>query len=104
MEVCKCVLSIYRHMIMEHTMNTQTWCVEISPDHGVRCEESWWLTCCVCREQMLQVLLRVTEAVMKRPQENQRKDSFAESLASILFRVSPQLAAHLITRREYVQL
>uniref|UniRef100_A0A3B4XME7 Ral GTPase activating protein catalytic subunit alpha 2 n=1 Tax=Seriola lalandi dorsalis TaxID=1841481 RepID=A0A3B4XME7_SERLL len=60
-EVCKGVLSIYRHMIMEHTMNTQT-------------------------EQMLQVLLRITEAVMKRPQENQRKDSFAESLASILFR------------------
>uniref|UniRef100_A0A3B4A9C5 Ral GTPase activating protein, alpha subunit 2 (catalytic) n=1 Tax=Periophthalmus magnuspinnatus TaxID=409849 RepID=A0A3B4A9C5_9GOBI len=24
-EVCKGVLSIYRHMIMEHTMNTQTW-------------------------------------------------------------------------------
>ncbi|KAM6968733.1 ral GTPase-activating protein subunit alpha-2 isoform 3-T3 [Tautogolabrus adspersus] len=61
-EVCKGVLSIYRHMIMEHTMNTQTW------------------------EQLLQVLLRITEAVMKRPQENQRKDSFAESLASILFR------------------
>ncbi|KAL7380706.1 hypothetical protein ABVT39_022581 [Epinephelus coioides] len=61
-EVCKGVLSIYRHMIMEHTMNTQTW------------------------SQMLQVLLRVTEAVMKRPQENQRKDNFAESLASILFR------------------
>uniref|UniRef100_A0A673C0Y9 Rap-GAP domain-containing protein n=1 Tax=Sphaeramia orbicularis TaxID=375764 RepID=A0A673C0Y9_9TELE len=51
-EVCKGVLSIYRHMIMEHTMNTQTW------------------------EQMLQVLLRITEAVMKRPQDNQRKDSF----------------------------
>uniref|UniRef100_A0A665VIQ1 Ral GTPase activating protein, alpha subunit 2 (catalytic) n=1 Tax=Echeneis naucrates TaxID=173247 RepID=A0A665VIQ1_ECHNA len=61
-EVCKGVLSIYRHMIMDHTMNTQTW------------------------EQMLQVLLRITEAVMKRPQENQRKDTFAESLASILFR------------------
>lgn len=36
---------------------------------------------------MLQVLLRITEAVMKRPLENQRKDSFAESLASLLFRV-----------------
>uniref|UniRef100_A0A8C4ZRJ1 Ral GTPase activating protein catalytic subunit alpha 2 n=1 Tax=Gadus morhua TaxID=8049 RepID=A0A8C4ZRJ1_GADMO len=61
-EVCKGVLSIYRHMIMEHTMNTQTW------------------------SQMLQVLLRITEAVMKRPQEDQRKDAFAESLAAILFR------------------
>ncbi|XP_056151481.1 ral GTPase-activating protein subunit alpha-2 [Lampris incognitus] len=61
-EVCKGVLSIYRHMIMELSMNTQTW------------------------EQMLQVLLRITEAVMKRPQENQRKDAFAESLAAILFR------------------
>lgn len=45
------------------------------------------LLCVFCREQMLQVLLRITEAVMKRPPENQRKDSFAESLASILFRV-----------------
>ncbi|XP_033844187.1 ral GTPase-activating protein subunit alpha-2 isoform X1 [Periophthalmus magnuspinnatus] len=61
-EVCKGVLSIYRHMIMEHTMNTQTW------------------------EQLLQVLLRITEAVMKRPHDNQRKDCFAERLASILFR------------------
>lgn len=26
-EVCKGVLSIYRHMIMEHTMDTQTWSV-----------------------------------------------------------------------------
>uniref|UniRef100_A0A8C7TY67 Ral GTPase activating protein catalytic subunit alpha 2 n=1 Tax=Oncorhynchus mykiss TaxID=8022 RepID=A0A8C7TY67_ONCMY len=61
-EVCKGVLSIYRHVIMEHAMNTQTW------------------------YQMLQVLLRITEAVMKRPQENQRNDIFAESLAAILFR------------------
>ncbi|XP_038127509.1 ral GTPase-activating protein subunit alpha-2 isoform X6 [Cyprinodon tularosa] len=61
-EVCKNVLSIYRHMIMEHSMTTQTW------------------------EQMLQVLLKITEAIMKRPQENQRKDSFAESLASLVFR------------------
>uniref|UniRef100_A0A3Q2DXH9 Ral GTPase activating protein catalytic subunit alpha 2 n=1 Tax=Cyprinodon variegatus TaxID=28743 RepID=A0A3Q2DXH9_CYPVA len=61
-EVCKNVLSIYRHMIMEHSMTTQTW------------------------SQMLQVLLKITEAIMKRPQENQRKDSFAESLASLLFR------------------
>ncbi|KAG7465751.1 hypothetical protein MATL_G00156860 [Megalops atlanticus] len=61
-EVCKGVLSIYRQMIMEPTMNRKTW------------------------EQMLQVLLRITEAVMKRPQENQRKDPFAEKLAALLFR------------------
>lgn len=29
-EVCKGVLNIYRHMIMEHTMNTQTWSVRYS--------------------------------------------------------------------------
>uniref|UniRef100_A0A8C9VXK2 Ral GTPase activating protein catalytic subunit alpha 2 n=1 Tax=Scleropages formosus TaxID=113540 RepID=A0A8C9VXK2_SCLFO len=40
-EVCKSVLNIYRRMIMEHAMNRRTW------------------------EQMLQVLLRVTEAIMK---------------------------------------
>ncbi|KAF4084083.1 hypothetical protein AMELA_G00124710 [Ameiurus melas] len=61
-EVCRAVLSIYRHMIMEHNMNRQTW------------------------EQMLQVLLRITEAVMKRSQDEQRKDIFAQSLASVLFR------------------
>ncbi|KAI1895830.1 hypothetical protein AGOR_G00110800 [Albula goreensis] len=61
-EVCKAVLNIYRRMIMDLGMNRKTW------------------------EQMLQVLLRITEAVMKRPQENQRKDAFAESLAAILFR------------------
>lgn len=46
------------------------------------------------REQMLQVLLRITEAVMKRPLENQRKDSFAESLASLIFRVC--LLLHIV--------
>ncbi|XP_041105403.1 ral GTPase-activating protein subunit alpha-2-like isoform X1 [Polyodon spathula] len=60
-DVCKSVLNIYRKMIMEHTMNKQTW------------------------EQMLQVLLRITDAVMRRPQEN-TKDVFATSLAGMLFR------------------
>ncbi|TRY92831.1 hypothetical protein DNTS_024895 [Danionella cerebrum] len=62
LEVCRAVLSLYRHIIMEQSMNRQTW------------------------EQLLQVLLRITEAVMKRPQENQKKDPFAHSLASILFK------------------
>ncbi|XP_041109707.1 ral GTPase-activating protein subunit alpha-2 isoform X6 [Polyodon spathula] len=60
-DVCKSVLNIYRKMIMEHAMNKQTW------------------------EQMLQVLLRITDAVMRRPQEN-TKDVFAMSLAGMLFR------------------
>lgn len=42
----------------------------------------------VHREQMLQVLLRITEAVMKRPQEGDKKDAFAQNLAAVLFRVS----------------
>ncbi|XP_056111855.1 ral GTPase-activating protein subunit alpha-2 isoform X2 [Rhinichthys klamathensis goyatoka] len=62
LEACRAVLSVYRHIIMEQNMDRQTW------------------------EQLLQVLLRITEAVMKRPQENQRKDTFAHSLASILFK------------------
>ncbi|KAL2099141.1 hypothetical protein ACEWY4_005621 [Coilia grayii] len=61
-EVCRAVLSIYRHMIMELSMNRQTW------------------------EQMLQVLLRITEAVMKRPAEGEKKDAFAQNLAGVLFR------------------
>lgn len=93
-EVCKGVLSIYRHMIMEHTMDTQTWLVLCKSLWMMPVILSWrsYMTLhpliSVCfREQLLQVLLRVTEAVMKRPQENQKKDSFAQSLASILFRV-----------------
>lgn len=89
-EVCKGVLSIYRHMIMEHTMDTQTWLVLWKSVWMMRVilymmPRSLKFVC--FREQLLQVLLRVTEAVMKRPQENQKKDSFAQSLASILFRV-----------------
>uniref|UniRef100_A0A672S0A6 Ral GTPase activating protein catalytic subunit alpha 2 n=1 Tax=Sinocyclocheilus grahami TaxID=75366 RepID=A0A672S0A6_SINGR len=62
LDVCRAVLSVYRHIIMEQNMNRPTW------------------------SQLLQVLLRITEAVMKRPQENQRKDTFAHNLASILFK------------------
>uniref|UniRef100_A0A671P8U5 Ral GTPase-activating protein subunit alpha-2-like n=1 Tax=Sinocyclocheilus anshuiensis TaxID=1608454 RepID=A0A671P8U5_9TELE len=62
LEVCRAVLSVYRHIIMEQNMNRPTW------------------------SQLLQVLLRITEAVMKRPQEDQKKDTFAHSLASILFK------------------
>ncbi|XP_062864110.1 ral GTPase-activating protein subunit alpha-2 [Trichomycterus rosablanca] len=61
-EVCRAVLSIYRHMIMEQNMSRQTW------------------------EQMLQVLLRITESVMKRSEDTHKKDDFAQKLASVLFR------------------
>lgn len=37
---------------------------------------------------MLQILLRITEAVMQKPKENQMKDTFAQSLSGLLFRVS----------------
>ncbi|NXI11430.1 RGPA2 protein, partial [Irena cyanogastra] len=61
-DACKAVLSIFRHMIMELSMNRKTW------------------------EQMLQILLRITEVVMQKPKENQIKDMFAQSLAGLLFR------------------
>lgn len=37
---------------------------------------------------MLQILLRITEAVMQKPKENQIKDAFAQSMSGLLFRVS----------------
>lgn len=37
---------------------------------------------------MLQILLRITEAVMQKPKENQIKDTFAHSMSGLLFRVS----------------
>nr|XP_033792148.1 ral GTPase-activating protein subunit alpha-2 isoform X2 [Geotrypetes seraphini] len=61
-DACKAVLSIYRCMIMELTMDKKTW------------------------EQMLQILLRITEAVMQKPKENEKKDMFSQSLAGLLFR------------------
>ncbi|NXE96653.1 RGPA2 protein, partial [Menura novaehollandiae] len=61
-DACKAVLSIFRRMIMELSMNRKTW------------------------EQMLQILLRITEAVMQKPKENQAKDVFAQSMAGLLFR------------------
>ncbi|KFV19110.1 Ral GTPase-activating protein subunit alpha-2, partial [Tauraco erythrolophus] len=61
-DACKAVLSIFRHMIMELSMNKKTW------------------------EQMLQILLRITEAVMQKPKENQMRDTFAQSMSGLLFR------------------
>ncbi|XP_061212903.1 ral GTPase-activating protein subunit alpha-2 isoform X1 [Neopsephotus bourkii] len=61
-DACKAVLSIFRRMIMELSMNKRTW------------------------EQMLQILLRITEAVMQKPKENQIKDAFAQSMSGLLFR------------------
>ncbi|KAJ7338337.1 hypothetical protein JRQ81_011317, partial [Phrynocephalus forsythii] len=59
---CRGVLSIFRRMIMELPMTKKTW------------------------EQLLQILLRITEAVMSKSKENQIKDAFAQSLAGLLFR------------------
>ncbi|KAL8194171.1 UNVERIFIED_CONTAM: Ral GTPase-activating protein subunit alpha-2 [Gekko kuhli] len=61
-DACRAVLSIFRRMIMELPMNKKTW------------------------EQMLQVLLRITEAVMHKPKDGQIKDLFAQNLAELLFR------------------
>nr|XP_030728333.1 ral GTPase-activating protein subunit alpha-2 isoform X2 [Globicephala melas] len=61
-DACKAVLMFFRRMIMELTMNKKTW------------------------EQMLQILLRITEAVMQKPKDKQIKDLFAQSLAGLLFR------------------
>ncbi|NXD14478.1 RGPA2 protein, partial [Nothocercus nigrocapillus] len=61
-DACRAVLSIFRRMIMELSMNKKTW------------------------EQMLQILLRITEAVMQKPKESQIKDTFAQSMSGLLFR------------------
>ncbi|NXH59006.1 RGPA2 protein, partial [Rhabdornis inornatus] len=61
-DACKAVLSIFRRMIMELSMNRKTW------------------------EQMLHILLRITAAVMQKPRDSQAKDTFAQSMAGLLFR------------------
>ncbi|XP_069788475.1 ral GTPase-activating protein subunit alpha-2 isoform X2 [Narcine bancroftii] len=61
-DVCKAVLSIYRHMIMELTMTRKTW------------------------EQLLRVLLKITETIMQKQQDLHKRDIFAEHMAELLFR------------------
>ncbi|CAJ0962426.1 unnamed protein product, partial [Ranitomeya imitator] len=61
-EACKSVLSIYRRMIMDLVMDKRTW------------------------EQMLQILLRITEAVVQKPKDPSKKDLFSQDLAGVLFR------------------
>ncbi|KAM4040885.1 ral GTPase-activating protein subunit alpha-2 isoform 1-T1 [Anomaloglossus baeobatrachus] len=61
-EACKSVLSIYRRMIMDLVMDKRTW------------------------EQMLQILLRITEAVVQKPKDPSKKDVFSQDLAGVLFR------------------
>ncbi|XP_067845506.1 ral GTPase-activating protein subunit alpha-2 isoform X3 [Heptranchias perlo] len=61
-DVCKAVLSIYRHMIMELTMSRKTW------------------------EQLLRVLLKITETIMQKQQDLHKRDIFAEHMAGLLFR------------------
>ncbi|XP_067900497.1 ral GTPase-activating protein subunit alpha-2 isoform X3 [Heterodontus francisci] len=61
-DVCKAVLSIYRHMIMELTMSKKTW------------------------EQLLRVLLKITETIMQKRQDFHKRDIFAEHMAGLLFR------------------
>ncbi|XP_072907479.1 ral GTPase-activating protein subunit alpha-2 isoform X1 [Hemitrygon akajei] len=61
-DVCKAVLSIYRHMIMELTMNGKTW------------------------EQLLRVLLKITETIMQKQQDLHKQDIFAQHMAELLFR------------------
>uniref|UniRef100_A0A8C6XQP4 Ral GTPase activating protein catalytic subunit alpha 2 n=1 Tax=Naja naja TaxID=35670 RepID=A0A8C6XQP4_NAJNA len=56
---CRAVLSIYRRMIMEVTMNKKTW------------------------EDMLQMLLSITEAVMSNSKDDQIKDAFGQSLSNL---------------------
>uniref|UniRef100_A0A4W3KFD7 Ral GTPase activating protein catalytic subunit alpha 2 n=1 Tax=Callorhinchus milii TaxID=7868 RepID=A0A4W3KFD7_CALMI len=59
MDVCKAVLSIYRHMIMELTMSRKTW------------------------EQLLRVLLKITETVMQKPLDMHKRDIFTLIVAWI---------------------
>lgn len=54
---------------------------------NINCEQKVHF-CFGSREQMLQILLRITEAVMQKPKENQIKDTFAQSMSGLLFRVS----------------
>ncbi|MEE6474748.1 hypothetical protein FKM82_010480 [Ascaphus truei] len=61
-EACRSVLSIYRRMIMDLMMDKKTW------------------------EQMLQILLRITEVVVQKTKDNQKKDLFSQNLAGLLFR------------------
>uniref|UniRef100_A0A8C2F6D7 Ral GTPase activating protein, alpha subunit 2 (catalytic) n=1 Tax=Cyprinus carpio TaxID=7962 RepID=A0A8C2F6D7_CYPCA len=71
LEVCRAVLSVYRHIIMEQNMNRPTWSVTQDTRTLNLNRALLWFTSC---SQTFSLLF------------NQRKDTFAHSLASILFK------------------
>ncbi|XP_070578074.1 ral GTPase-activating protein subunit alpha-1-like isoform X2 [Ptychodera flava] len=60
-DMCKRVLHIYRHMVMNAHMSKRTW------------------------EQLLMVLLRITEVILKTPPEKGYRKSLSKDLAAVLF-------------------
>ncbi|XP_077996665.1 ral GTPase-activating protein subunit alpha-1-like isoform X2 [Glandiceps talaboti] len=60
-DMCKRVLHIYRHMVMNVHMSKRTW------------------------EQLLMVLLRITEVILKNPPEKGNRKSLSRDLAAVMF-------------------
>ncbi len=98
-DMCKRVLNIYRSLVMHETMNQKTWYDHDIALHysGLRCLHVIFAhPDCVChREQILLVLLRVTECVMKRPPSimphGKKSNTLSGRLAGAIFQVPPHL-------------
>lgn len=94
--MCKRVLNIYRSLVMHETMDQKTWYGEesraTSQTHRCRNSSRWiFLMCLFLREQILLVLLRVTESVMKRPPsimpQGKKNNTLSGRLAGPIFQV-----------------
>lgn len=100
-DMCKRVLNIYRSLVMHETMDQKTWYKVESRATGQthRCIQVldyfyFFFTFFVClfiREQILLVLLRVTESVMKRPPsimpQGKKNNTLSGRLAGPIFQV-----------------
>lgn len=101
-DMCKRVLNIYRSLVMHETMDQKTWYYREgsgSKSHfSMQKLDNWMFS--FIREQILLVLLRVTESVMKRPPsimpQGKKNNTLSGRLAGPIFQVHVCLSARCL--------
>lgn len=96
-DMCKRVLNIYRSLVMHETMDQKTWYkkklhIDLMPSKLKLCLYLYFnIYVIIYREQILLVLLRVTESVMKRPPsimpQGKKNNTLSGRLAGPIFQV-----------------
>lgn len=109
-DMCKRVLNIYRSLVMHETMDQKTWyCGGESGSKWHSAKENLDHSMCLStREQILLVLLRVTESVMKRPPsimpQGKKSNTLSGRLAGPIFQVHSCLSATPVFHSLFIRL